>query len=150
VIAGALVLATGCTISGTADASLLVVNDSDFVIEELYLTDIGSGSWGRNLLAGDVLYPGEELLLAVECGYYDALLVDEDGVDCEIHDIDLCLNDATWVIRNNTCTVFEAGRSRGDVPVPSSPAQPGNSPHRASRRAGSPAVVQLPSATAAP
>ena len=44
----------------------------------------------------------------VSCGFYDALLVDETGVECEIFDIDLCLNDADWIIRNDTCAVFEA------------------------------------------
>src|SRR5688572_21771860 len=90
------------------DASLSVVNDSDFVIEEIFLTDIGNPTWGPNLLRGDVLFPGEELLLGVDCGFYDALVVDEDGIDCEINSVDLCLNDATWIINNNTCTVFEA------------------------------------------
>ncbi len=89
-------------------ASLRVVNDSDFVIEEIYLTDVGSSSWGPNLLRGDVLFPDEELLLGVGCDFYDALVVDEDGVDCEINSVDLCANDATWIIQNNTCSVFEA------------------------------------------
>ncbi|MDB4961755.1 MAG: hypothetical protein JWP01_1754 [Myxococcales bacterium] len=99
---------TGCTTDDgfVADASLRVVNNSDFVIEQIYLTDTGSSTWGPNLLGGDVLFPDEELLLGVNCDFYDALLVDEDGVECEINDIDLCLNDATWSIRNNTCTVF--------------------------------------------
>lgn len=104
----------GCTASGTvsveptAGASLTVVNDSDFVIYEIYLTETDNPDWGPNLLRGDVLYPDEELLLGVPCDYYDALLVDEDGVDCEVHDIDLCQNNAVWVIRNTTCAVFEA------------------------------------------
>lgn len=89
------------------DASLRVVNASDFVIEQLYLTDVGSPTWGPNLLRGDVLFPDEEILLGVSCDFYDVLVVDEDGVDCEINSVDLCLNDATWVIGNNTCTVFE-------------------------------------------
>ena len=90
------------------DASLLVINESDFAIVELYLTEVNNPDWGPNLLAGDVLLPGEDLLLGVPCDFYDALLVDEDGVDCEIRGIDLCLNDADWVIRNDTCLVFEA------------------------------------------
>ena len=23
---------------------------------------------------------------------------------CEVHDLDLCLNDSLWIIRDNTCT----------------------------------------------
>lgn len=98
----------GGTIDPGPDASLRVVNDSDFVIEEIYLTDVGSPTWGPNVLRGDVLFPDEQLLLGVNCDLYDVLVVDEDGVDCEINSVDLCLNDATWVIGNNTCTVFEA------------------------------------------
>ncbi|MDQ3367089.1 MAG: hypothetical protein M3680_16820 [Myxococcota bacterium] len=59
-----------------------------------------------------MLLPDEELVLGVDCGFYDALLVDEDGVDCELRDLDLCLNEATWVIRNNTCDVFNAAKQR--------------------------------------
>lgn len=104
----------GCAGSATVEveptpgASLTVANDSDFVIYEIYLTETDNPDWGPNLLRGDVLYPDEELVLGVPCDYYDALLVDEDNVECEVHDLDLCLNDAVWVIRNNTCTVFEA------------------------------------------
>ena len=106
-------LGAGCAVQGDgiADATLEVSNDSDFVIEELYLTDVDSSSWGGNLLRGDVLFPDESFVLAVDCGFYDALLVDESGVECELHDLDLCLNDALWVINNNTCSVFGAKKT---------------------------------------
>jgi hypothetical protein len=91
-----------------ADSSLLVSNESDYTIIEIYLTEIDDPDWGPNLLRGDVLLPGEQLLLGVDCGFYDALLVDEEDVECEIRDLDLCLNDADWVIRNTTCDVFGA------------------------------------------
>jgi hypothetical protein len=109
--AAAASFAAGCTVEegpGPADASLTVINNSDFVIEEIYLTDVDARGWGANLLGGDVLFPGEDLILDVDCGFYDALLIDEDGVECELESIDLCLNDATWNIYNNTCVAFEA------------------------------------------
>ncbi|HWO23842.1 MAG TPA: hypothetical protein VNO30_34105 [Kofleriaceae bacterium] len=106
--AAAASFTAGCTSDGPADASLTVVNNSNFVIEEIYLTDVDARGWGANLLSGDALYPGEDLVLAVDCGLYDALLVDEDGVECELESIDLCFNDATWHIYNNTCVAFEA------------------------------------------
>ena len=105
---------------GVPDATLTVVNQSDYVIEELYLTASFESGWGPNQLGGDVLYPDERITLGADCGFYDALLVDEDGVDCEIYDIDLCLNDAEWIIRNNTCTVFgglEATQTRTRVEI---------------------------------
>ena len=98
-----------------SDATLTVANESDYVIEEIYLTEIDNPSWGRNLLGRDVLFPGEEMTLGVSCDYYDALIVDEDGVECEVYDLDLCLNDALWVIRNRTCPVFDvAAKARGE------------------------------------
>ncbi|HLL21986.1 MAG TPA: hypothetical protein VK427_07640 [Kofleriaceae bacterium] len=94
-----------CT--GGSDATLTVVNDSDYTIHEIYLTETNNSNWGPNLLRGDVLFPDEEFVLGVPCDFYDALVVDEDDVQCEVTDLDLCLNDATWVIRNNTCAVFD-------------------------------------------
>lgn len=108
-------VATGCSDGGTTvivpDGSLRVENQSDFAIVEIRVTSVGSTTWGPNLISGDVLLPGEALTLAVTCDTYDALLVDEDGVDCEIHGIDLCLNDADWIIRNSTCNVFGAAKA---------------------------------------
>ena len=94
------------------EGSLLVVNESDFVVEELYLAEVNDPVFGPNLLAGDVLFPGEQILIGATCGFFDVLIVDEEGVECEIDAIDLCLNDATFVIRNDTCTVFEAEAKR--------------------------------------
>lgn len=92
---------------GGVDATLTVYNESDFVIEEIYLTEVGSRVWGGNLLRGDALFPGETITLGARCGYYDALLVDEDDVDCVLEAIDLCFNDARWFIYNDTCVGFE-------------------------------------------
>jgi hypothetical protein len=104
--------AAGCGDDGIiASASLRVTNNSDFQIVELYLTDVGNPDFGPNLLRGDVLNPGEDLLLGVSCGFYDVLLIDEQDVQCQINDLDLCLNDADFVINNNTCSVFGARKA---------------------------------------
>jgi hypothetical protein len=105
----AISLGAACTttVEPVDDATLTVVNESDYVIESIYLTSIGGRSWGGNILGDDVLFPGQELVLGVDCGYYDARLVDEDDVECIVQNINLCLNDATWYIYNDTCEVFE-------------------------------------------
>jgi hypothetical protein len=108
---GSIALATGCVSDSGPDATLRVQNSSHFDIVELHLTGVNNPNWGPNLLGSDVLLPGESITLGVDCGFYDALLVDEDDVDCELHDLDLCLNDADWIIRDNTCTVFGAVRA---------------------------------------
>ena len=119
-MAAALGMATvGC--SGRAEvvvdpgATLHVENRSDFAITEIHLTSVGSATWGPNLINGDVLLPGETLSLDVGCNTYDALLVDEAGVDCELHDLNLCLNNADWIIRNNPSSVFGAAKAARDA-----------------------------------
>src|SRR5687767_13207234 len=93
-VAGSLAVA-GCTDDGDpVDGTLTVENQSDFAIVELHVTPVGSSTWGPNLLGGDVLLPDESITLGVDCDLYDALLVDEDGEDCEVEAVDLCLNDA--------------------------------------------------------
>lgn len=100
---------TGCIIESDdddgPDATLTVTNRSDFAIVELYVTQVDNDSWGPNLLSRDLL-PDEQTTIGVACDTYDAKLIDESNVDCRVHDIDLCLNDADWVIRNDTCPVF--------------------------------------------
>ena len=97
-----------CTTTSGPDATLSVDNQSDFAITEIYLTDVGSSTWGPNLISGDTLNPGETLRLGVDCSTYDAKLIDETGVSCEVDDLDLCLNDSVWVIRNDTCSAFSS------------------------------------------
>jgi hypothetical protein len=115
-VAGTIALSTGCIISDDGpDATLTVFNDSDFVIIELNLVRSFSGTWGPDLLGGNDLFPDESITLGVDCDFYDARLIDEDGVECQVLDIDLCLNDADWVIRNNTCTVFGVAKAEREA-----------------------------------
>src|SRR5262245_35775904 len=95
-----LAVVAGCGDDNTPNATLRVENRSDFSIVEIHLTPVDNPSFGPNLLAGDVLLPGESLTLGVDCGVFDALLVDSDGVDCQLSDLDLCFNDADWIIHN--------------------------------------------------
>ena len=107
--------APGCLIvtDDDGDATLEVVNESDFAITDIYLTEVDNRDWGPNLIGGDVLLPDESIVLVdIQCDYYDAQLIDEDDVACELYNLDLCLNDATWVVRNNTCSVWNALETR--------------------------------------
>ncbi len=90
----------------TTTSSISVDNQSDFTITELYLTDVNSSSWGPNLVSNNQLLPGDTVRIDTTCGTYDAKLVDETGVTCELNSLDLCLDNALWIIHNNTCTAF--------------------------------------------
>ncbi len=106
----------------TTTSSISVDNQSDFTITELYLTDVSSSSWGPNLVSNNQLLPGETVRIDTSCGTYDAMLVDETGVTCELNSLDLCLDNALWVIRNDTCTTFrEAAAQRKAAQTDSQP-----------------------------
>lgn len=90
-------------------APLRAINYTDFAIAGLYLAAMSTGEWGANLLTEGALGPGEELELDVPCGRYDALIVDEDGLACELVRVELCRGEPRWAIRD-TCDQFEAKR----------------------------------------
>ena len=121
--------APGCLIvtdDDSSDATLEVANESDFAITDIYLTEVDNRDWGPNLISGDVLLPDESIVLVdINCDFYDAQLIDEDGVTCELYDLDLCLNDATWVVRNNTCAVWNALETAPRATVDKKPLPPG-------------------------
>ena len=96
-----------------SESTLLVVNDSDFAIDELFITDVDASGWGPDLLADNDLEPGEQILVTdIQCDVYDVLLIDEEGVECQLLGLDLCFDDATWVIDNDTCVIFDAASDR--------------------------------------
>lgn len=107
-IAALACFATGCVVTAASDdSSLLVSNHSDFEVDEIYVTAVNSSSWGPNLL-NSTLFPGESVYVGIDCGTYDAMLIDENGDACEINDVHLCFDDADWVIHNKSCALFEA------------------------------------------
>lgn len=83
------------------DGLLRIDNDSSFDLFEIYVTPIDASTWGPDLLGGDILFPGESLSVEVGCDYYDAMVVDEFGNQCEILSLDLCGDSAVWSITND-------------------------------------------------
>jgi hypothetical protein len=108
-ISASLLAAPGCIIVSDDDSTLTVDNQSDFVIEEINVAQVDDPDWGPNLIP-EALFPDETVDISLDCDVYDARLFDEDGVECDLDGIDLCFDDALWVIRNNTCSVWTAAR----------------------------------------
>jgi hypothetical protein len=93
---------SSCIIFADDDATLTIHNESSYVLTEVRLAEVDDPSWGPNLLP-DVLYPGEHLVIVdIDCGDYDVLVVDEFGVECVLADITLCFEDEDWVIDDVT------------------------------------------------
>jgi hypothetical protein len=96
------VLAQGCVVVSDDTSEITVYNESSYVIEQLYITEVDTFSWGDDLLYGDVLFPGESITVGVYCDIYDIQVVDETGVPCELYDVDVCYDSAGWVIDDFT------------------------------------------------
>jgi hypothetical protein len=107
---GAVSVAGCSSDSSGPDAQLRVRNNSDFVIDSIQVTSVGSTTWGPNLLDAS-LDIDQTLVVDVSCDTYDALLIDETGTQCEVHNLDLCGNTADWVITNDECPVFSVARA---------------------------------------
>lgn len=81
------------------DAKLTIENDSSFAFVEINLSPVDAETWGADILASDILYPGESFEISgIECDYYDIRVVDEDFDECIVQEVDLCLTDEEWVI----------------------------------------------------
>ena len=94
---------------GTRSSACPSVNVTSFVVHERVTTKLTNPAAiirGPNLLSGPLLPFDDVLLTDVPCDNYDAMMVAEDGVTCELSAVDLCFDDATWVIDNHTCADF--------------------------------------------
>ncbi len=96
-------LAPGCIIvsdDDLDDSTLSVVNDSDYTLIDIAVTPTGSRTWGPNLAPPGGLYPDEIITISLDCGTYDARVIDDLGAECILSRLDLCYQDADWVITN--------------------------------------------------
>lgn len=112
-LAVTLAACTSSTDDDIADATLLVENDSSFVLVDLRVTEVDDPSWGPNLIGPEALFPGEAIEVFVDCGFYDVLIEDELGAVCELSSVDLCWEDVAWVITDAelaACDEFFAAR----------------------------------------
>jgi hypothetical protein len=83
-------------------SSVTLANNSSFAIKHIFLSAYDQESWGADQLGADVLESGQAVKFeGIECNKYDLRLIDEDGDECVVQDIDLCLEDAQWELTND-------------------------------------------------
>lgn len=84
---------------GSLDSKLTIENASSYTFIEINLSPTSQVSWGQDLLGADVMEPGDVLEASgIECDTYDIRVIDEDQDECILQNVDLCLDDARWVI----------------------------------------------------
>lgn len=82
-------------------ASVKIKNDTLWDIHYLYMSPSDQSEWGPDQLGDDVLESGGTLTLSgVSCDTWDIRIVDEDGDECEIREVEIC-GDKQWTISND-------------------------------------------------
>lgn len=80
-------------------ANVVLVNETDWVIDHLYICPAGTGNWGSDHLGVNSLKRGDKLTLkAQSCDVHDLKLVDEQGRDCVVRGVSLCTPGGSWVL----------------------------------------------------
>lgn len=98
-----LVLLLLCAVSLPASAArkrkatAKLINQSNWVIYHVYLSPVSEDTWGPDLLDDEVLSKGDSLTLTnIPCNSYDVKIVDEDGDECVVEEVDLCNDHSYW------------------------------------------------------
>ncbi|HEX9985888.1 MAG TPA: hypothetical protein VGF69_21690 [Thermoanaerobaculia bacterium] len=80
-------------------ATVKVINQSKWEIHHLYLSSSEEEEWGPDQLGEDVLAKGDSFTLTrIPCDTYDIKVVDEDGDECTIEEVELCGENKFWKI----------------------------------------------------
>lgn len=89
-------------------SNVTIKNRSDWSIQNLFLSPVDTDDWGPDQLGDEVIGTGDTFTLTgVPCDSYDVRLVDEDGDECIVAEVDIC-SDGGWVISNDDLLECEA------------------------------------------
>jgi hypothetical protein len=89
-------------------ASVKVVNKSDWEIHHFFLSPTEQDHWGPDQLGDDVIGTDEAFTLkTIPCDSYDVKLIDEDGDECVVEDVDICGGSEQWTITNKLLLACE-------------------------------------------
>ena len=82
------------------ESKVEISNKSQWSIHHLYLSSVDTNEWGPDQLGDEVIESGggKFTLTDVPCDAYDVKLVDEDGDECVVNAVPLCVDDNRWVI----------------------------------------------------
>jgi len=80
-------------------ATIKIINQSKWEIHHLYLSSSDDKHWGPDQLGDDVIEKGASFTLKnIDCDDYDIKVVDEDGDECVVEQVELCGDDSYWKI----------------------------------------------------
>ena len=106
----AMLVAAGAAEARRSDSEVEFVNRSSWDIYELYISASDEEEWGPDQLEDGILESGGSFLLhSIPCDDYDVLLIDEDGDECILEEVDLCGDSEEWVITDKALLACEFG-----------------------------------------
>jgi hypothetical protein len=92
-------------------ATVKIINQSKWEIHQIFLSSSDDQEWGPDQLEDEVLAKGESLTLTdIDCDIYDIQVVDEDGDECVIEQVDLCGDNSYWKITDKDLLECEGYR----------------------------------------
>lgn len=92
-----------------AGNKVVIKNKSDWEIHHLFLSPTENEQWGPDQLGEHVIESGGTFELRnIPCDSYDVMLVDEDGDECVVPEVDICSGQSGWIISNDDLLECEA------------------------------------------
>ena len=92
-------------------ATVKIINQSKWEIHHIFLSSSTDEEWGPDQLEDEVLTKGDSLTLTdIDCDDYDIRVVDEDGDECVIEQVDLCGDNSYWKITDKDLLECEGYR----------------------------------------
>ncbi len=92
-------------------ATVKVINQSKWEIHHLYLSSSADEEWGPDQLEDDILTKGDQITLTnIPCDTYDVKVIDEDGDECIIEEVELCKDHSYWKITDKDLLECEGYR----------------------------------------
>jgi hypothetical protein len=93
------IVASLLVLAWAGGAIVKMTNASRWEIHHVFLSASDEQSWGDDQLEDEILAPGDSLTLTgISCDLYDVKIVDEDGDECVIEEVDLCGDHSQWKI----------------------------------------------------
>lgn len=94
-----VILALTLPVMAKEKATIKVINQSKWEIHHLYLSSTSEEKWGPDQLGDETIATGESFKLThIDCDDYDIKVVDEDGDECVVEDVNLCGDSTVWKI----------------------------------------------------
>jgi len=88
--------------SAEKKSNVTVVNKAAWDIHHFFLSPADQNEWGPDQLGDQVISTGDSFqLTGVPCDEFDVKLVDEDGDECMVFDVDICGSNERWEIESS-------------------------------------------------